>query len=159
MIIDFILNGKDVSVNVPSYKRLIHILREEQKLTATHGDCNRGECGRCVILLNDELAHACLLPAFKVKGNRVMTFEGFRKTAGYEDIRQGFKNSGCFPCEYCTSTRYLAAHTLLETTFRPGEKEIVSYMSFIKCSCIDFTSLFTGLKEAGRIREERVGEK
>ncbi|MBI9102122.1 MAG: 2Fe-2S iron-sulfur cluster binding domain-containing protein [Spirochaetales bacterium] len=159
MIIEFNLNEKAVNINVPPQKRLVDILREEFNLFSIHHECGEGLCGRCTILMNDKLTYSCLIPAFKAKGKNVATYEWFQESEGYQDITKGFKYAGCYPCRHCESTRMLAAHTLLETSFRPSQEEIANFMSFITCGCIDFTTLFSGLIEAGRIREERVHER
>ena len=155
MNIEFTLNGKPVSVNVPPHKRLVDILREEQKLQKTRSFCYRGECGGCAVLVNFQLAQSCLLPAFKVRDTEVITLEGFEKTKDYQDIVQGFAAGSYYPCDQCSGSRILAAHTLLETNSRPTLEEVADYMSFITCTCSDFTSLYRGIQEAARLREER----
>ena len=159
MKIEFRLNNKDVNINVSSNMRLVDVLRDEFGLLSVHSECGRGECGRCTVLLDNQLAAACMLPMFKVKGKEVMTFEGFSKTPAYEDISKGFQLAGCFPCRHCETPRILAAHSLLDSTYRPEETEIAGFMSFLNCHCLDFTTLFYGIIEAGRIREERVRER
>ena len=155
MIIDFLLNGKQVSLNIPPQKRLTEILREDCKLFKTRSCCNTGECGNCVVIFNGNLANSCLLPAFKIKDSQIRTIEGFEKTKDYQDIIAGFKAVNYYPCDSCASSRILVTHTLLETNPRPTEQEIIDTLSFIHCSCSDYTGLRDGIFAAGKLREVR----
>ena len=50
MIINFTLNGRPVSRDLPPQKRLIDVLREDFLLTGAKESCGEGECGACTIL-------------------------------------------------------------------------------------------------------------
>lgn len=155
MIIPMIVNGKRVSPDIPPHQRLIDVLREEFHLLKTRGECYHGVCGRCLVLVNDHLAQACLLPAFKVREQNILTIEGFEKTPAYRRIIKGFAAGGYYPCDSCLGGRILATHALLETTIHPSEQEILRQMSYSACSCSNIASLVAGVREAGRIREGR----
>ena len=45
MIVDFILNGKNVSVDVEADEVLVDTLREKLMLTGTKKGCGTGDCG------------------------------------------------------------------------------------------------------------------
>ncbi|MDR1893789.1 MAG: 2Fe-2S iron-sulfur cluster binding domain-containing protein [Spirochaetales bacterium] len=155
MIIDFTLNGKPESLTVPAEKRLPDILREDFKLTMTSTGCRRGECGVCLVLLNGRPVSSCLIPAFRLRGNSILTIEGFQDNPEYFDIIQGFLIGNYEPCEHCLSSRILAVHALLEVNLRPTEQEIIENVAFINCRCTDFSSLCAGIAEAGRLKEAR----
>ena len=108
-----------------------------------------------MVIVNDRLAHACLLPAFKVRNQRILTIEGFRETPAYRRIIEGFAAGGFYPCNFCLGSRILATHSLLETTVHPREETILRHMSYSSCSCSSIASLVGGVREAGRLGEDR----
>ena len=47
MILHFILNGEEKTMEVPGEKRLLDFIREDLHLTGTKEGCGEGECGAC----------------------------------------------------------------------------------------------------------------
>ena len=67
MTVTFLLNGKQVSLEIPPGKRLVDVLREDFDLKGNRPGCYAGVCGTCAVLLNGELAYSCMVPAFAVQ--------------------------------------------------------------------------------------------
>ena len=149
------LNGKDVSVDCTPDTRLIHLLREEFGLLGMKEGCLQGQCGYCLVILNDELVPACLVPAFSAFRGRVVTIEGFRETAEYRDIEKGFLQAGAAPCGFCASAKVLAVHMLLEENPNPQEAAIRKALSGILCRCTSPTDLISAVKSSGSNRRLR----
>ena len=60
MTLNFIVNGKTVTLETEPDRRLLDILREDLHLTGTKEGCAEGECGACTVLLDgEELAIQC----------------------------------------------------------------------------------------------------
>ena len=71
MIVDFILNGKNVSVDVEADEVLVDTLREKLMLTGTKKGCGTGDCGTCTVLLDGEAVRSCILLTVMVEGRKV----------------------------------------------------------------------------------------
>jgi carbon-monoxide dehydrogenase small subunit len=155
MRIAFQLNGKDVSVDCAPYTRLIHLLREEFGLLGMKEGCLQGQCGYCLVILNDELVPACLVPAFSAFRGRIVTIEGFRETPEYHDIEKGFLQAGAVPCGFCASAKVLAAHILLQENPNPSEAVIRKALSGILCRCTSPTDLIAAVMAAASNRRLR----
>ena len=54
MTLNFIVNGKPVTLETEPDRRLLDILREDLHLTGTKEGCAEGECGACTVLLDGE---------------------------------------------------------------------------------------------------------
>ena len=160
MIISFLLNGKEVSLNTPPERRTSEILREDFGLLSLKGSCYKGECGRCAILLNGDSVLSCLLPVFALRGCEVMTFEGIVKTREYSDLVRGFRDAGYTPCPACEAGRVVSLYSLLDQNPSPGIGDIISVIQGTLCDCGDYSSLIQGvLKAAGDIRKRKRARK
>ncbi len=159
MIIEFQLNGKEVSIDTAPEKRLADILREIFGLLQTKTGCYSGECGACTVLFNGDIVQSCMLPAFYIKNSSIITIEGFSQTAEYADIKSGFERAGCFPCGYCHAGKILAVHALLDEHPTPDDITILAGLSGNKCICTDYSSLINGVKNAAQNRKKIRGER
>ena len=98
MEIKFILNGKQVSVDVSPSMRLLDVIRDKFHLTGTKEGCGEGECGACTVLVNNEPYNSCLTPVINIVNKEVITIEGFRETKAYRIIADAFAEMGGSQC-------------------------------------------------------------
>jgi carbon-monoxide dehydrogenase small subunit len=156
MNINFILNGDDVTINCDAAVRLIDILRGNFGLFGAKSGCLTGQCGACSVLVNGQLSPSCLIPAFKIRGNEIVTIEGFSSTAEYEDIITGFQHAHLGNCGYCESGKILCAEALLDRIASPSKDEILLGFSGIKCRCTSVERLIKALNIVAGIRQRRL---
>ena len=156
MTLGFILNGEDVVIKCEADVRLIDILRTNYSLTEAKEGCLSGKCGFCAVLLGGKVVHACLVPAFRLRGCEVITLEAFSLTDEYRDIIAGFRQANMHTCGYCDAGKILTAGALLEKNSRPSRKEILGVFSGIKCRCTDPDKLVEGIEKAAELRQRRL---
>ncbi|MCL2139224.1 MAG: 2Fe-2S iron-sulfur cluster-binding protein [Treponema sp.] len=156
MIIGFILNGEDVVIDNKANVRLIDILREEFGLIGAKAACLCGKCGNCTVLMNGNVCLACLIPAFKLRGNEIVTIEGFSQTDEYNDIVSGFSQAGLESCGYCTSAKIFITETLLEKNKILDKEEVLKAFNGIQCRCTEPDKLLEGIEKAMEIRQKRL---
>ena len=156
MTLSFILNGDDVQAKFRSGDRLVDVLREQFGLVAAKADCRKGSCGKCLVLVNGRLVPSCMLPAFRVRGKEVVTFEGYSQTEDFKDIRQGIAESGLETCGFCDAGTVLAIASLLETRQRPPRAEILEYLSMVQCRCSDPETMISAVLAAAEARARRL---
>lgn len=150
MTLNFILNGKDVSVNCRPDQRVSSLLREHFDLIKVKNGCYNGQCGSCSIILNNRLVSSCLVPAFALKEAEVMTEEGFAKLAERKQILRALKKNDAELCDYCQGGRLMAIHSFLEKSPKgetSSDEEILSALSGNRCNCIDPYTLIEVVKE------------
>ena len=148
MKISFVLNGKEVCVDVAPSMRLLDVLREELHLTGTKEGCGEGECGACTVLLNDEPINSCLCPVINVAHKKVITIEGFRETEAYKVISSAFADMGGSQCGFCTPGMILASYAVLKNNPHPTDEEIRFALSGNLCRCTGYQAIVNAVKLA-----------
>ena len=148
MKIDFVLNGRDVSIDTGPLKSLADVLREDQGLTGVKKGCGEGECGACSVLVNGKLINSCIFPAGAAHGTGIVTIEGFRETKRYGVIEEAFAEAGSVQCGFCTPGMVLAAEALLREEPRPDDAAIREAISGNLCRCTGYNMIVDGIKIA-----------
>ncbi len=139
--ISFTLNGLPVTTDLPPTKRVLDVLRDDFGLTGTMEGCGEGECGACAILLDGELANACLLPVLLLEGRRVVTIEGYRETEGFQLLCKAFGDAGAVQCGFCTPGMILAGAALLAKHPHPTENQVREGLSGNLCRCTGYNMI------------------
>ncbi len=144
--INFVLNGKDVSIDADPLKRLLDVLREDFKETGVKEGCGEGECGACSVLLDGKLVNSCMIPVGTIQGMEIVTPRGFSKTSKGKVIVESFADSGAVQCGFCTPGMMMAAEALLEKNNNPDEAEIREALSGNLCRCTGYDLIVKGVK-------------
>ena len=156
MTIGFILNGEDVVIRSEANVRLTDILRVHFGLLGTKCGCLTGKCGFCAVIFNGSVIHACLVPAFRLQGNEIITIEGFSLTNEYQDIARGFASAKVKNCGYCNTAVFLNTEVLLEKSEHPSRQDILNVFRGVRCRCTDPDKLTEGVQRAYEFRQQRL---
>ncbi len=149
MEISFMLNGRNVNVELTPDTLLVDLLRENLGMTGTKVGCREGECGACTVLLDGEPVNSCLLPAVKVKGRQVTTIEGLEgKDGKLHTLQQAFMDEGAAQCGFCTPGMIMNAKALLDKNPKPSEGEIRQALSGVLCRCTGYQKIIQAVKSA-----------
>jgi carbon-monoxide dehydrogenase small subunit len=156
--INFSLNGKPRTVQVPPLKRLLDVLREDLHLTGTKEGCGEGECGSCSVRMNGELVNSCLVPVLQAEGAEVQTVEGLATNGTLHRLQQAFLDCGGAQCGICTPGMLMAAAQLLERTPHPTMTEIREGLAGNLCRCTGFMRIFESVLAAASQPEDQAQE-
>src|SRR5947199_9921223 len=74
------INGRDVTVDVPSDMPILWVLRDYLDLTGTKFGCGMALCGACTVHLDGQPIRSCVTPVSRASGKRVTTIEGLSTT-------------------------------------------------------------------------------
>lgn len=152
MEICFIVNGKEVAMNVPPGRRLVDILREDLKLTGTKIGCGEGECGACTVIMDGLTVNSCLVPACQLNGRSVVTIEGLSESGRIEEIKKAFVEEGAVQCGYCTPGMVLSAYHLIEkasvSSSSLSDEEIRVGLSGNLCRCTGYVKIVKAVRKA-----------
>jgi carbon-monoxide dehydrogenase small subunit len=159
MKVIFTLNGKKTTIETSPEKKLIDILRFDLGLSGTKRGCEQGECGSCLVFINNNLLNSCLIPAFRLVGKDVVTIEGFSQTKEYTIIEEAFFNTGITLCGFCAPGIVLSIAYLLSHTQMPSHDEIRDALSGHLCRCNGFLALMDVVKEVFKIKNRKKNAK
>jgi carbon-monoxide dehydrogenase small subunit len=150
MTIRFTLNGRGVELETDPLRRLLDVLREDFGLTGVKEGCGEGECGACSVIIDGELANACIVPVGTVQDAAVMTIEGYRETERYRKLEESLADAGSVQCGFCTPGFVMAAEALLSKNPTPDEMAIKEAISGNLCRCTGYHMIVEGIKTASR---------
>ena len=152
--IKFNLNNKEVSIDESPTARLLDILRDKFDFVGVKEGCGEGECGACLVFIDDEIVNSCLVPMANVIDKKVVTIEAFSKTEGYQSIEKAFIKAGAVQCGFCTPGMVIAVHYLLSKIPNPSIEDVKEGLSGNLCRCTGYQSIFQAveiLREGGYI--------
>ena len=150
MKVDFTVNGKAVSVDVPADMPLLWILRDTLSLKGTKFGCGEGQCGACTVHLRGRAVRSCQVEAKTVAGATVTTIEGLSPT-GNHPLQVAWREVDVPECGYCQAGQIMAAAALLSTNDKPSDSDIDTAMSGNICRCGTYLRIREGIKRAAKV--------
>jgi aerobic carbon-monoxide dehydrogenase small subunit len=149
--IQFTLNGKITSLEVPSHRLLLDLLRDEIGVTGTKEGCGTGDCGACTVLLNGKPVNSCLILSGELEGANIVTIEGLKIGSELHPIQQAFFQDGGAQCGYCTPGMLMMSKALLDENPNPTEEEIRFALSGNLCRCTGYAKIIQAVQDAAAI--------
>ena len=153
--IDLKVNGTAHSVEAPSRLLLVHLLRENLRLTGTHIGCDTTHCGACTVLLDGTPVKSCTVLAVQAHGREVTTVEGLEKDGKLHPVQEGFWEKHGLQCGYCTPGMILTSCALLARDKDPSEAQIREAISGNLCRCTGYSNIVKAIQSAAeRLRQQ-----
>ena len=146
MRIKFVLNDRDMDLEVPTDQRAVDLLREQMQLTGTKECCGSGECGGCTILVDGQSRLSCLMLSGQLNGRRITTVEGLAQDGEMHPVQKAFVEYGAVQCGYCTPGMILTAVDLLSTNPNPTRREIREGISGNICRCTGYQKIVDAIE-------------
>ena len=156
MKVDFTVNGKAVSVDVPADMPLLWILRDTLSLKGTKFGCGEGQCGACTVHLRGRAVRSCQVEAKTVGGAAVTTIEGLSPN-GNHPLQVAWREVDVPECGYCQAGQIMAAAALLSTNDKPSDSDIDTAMSGNICRCGTYLRIREGIKRAAKVTAPTTG--
>ena len=139
------INGEIHEIAVDPWRTLLEVLREDLGLTGTKESCDLGTCGACTVLINGEPMLSCLLLAWEMEDQEILTIEGMATGGRLHALQEAFIKHGAFQCGFCTPGMILTAKALLEENPHPSEEEVRKGISGNICRCTGYTKIIEAI--------------
>ena len=147
-LVEFNLNGKDVSCMVDCRASLTDMLRNDYRLTSVKKGCEVGECGACNVLIDGECFNSCIYLAVWARGKKIRTLESLLGPNGeLSDIQQAFVDETAVQCGFCTPGFVMTAVEILESGKVYSDDELRKLLSGHLCRCTGYENIFRTVKK------------
>ena len=100
MRIQLSVNGEKHEADVEPRLLLVHLLRENLRLTGTHIGCDTTHCGACTVLMDGRAVKSCTVFAVQANGKQLMTVEGLEQNGTLHPLQAGFMAEHGLQCGY-----------------------------------------------------------
>jgi len=148
--VEILLNGKKTTLEVPSHRLLLDLLRDEIGLTGTKEGCGTGDCGACTVFLNGKPVNSCLVLSGEIDGAELVTIEGLKLGPELHPVQKAFIENGGVQCGYCTSGMLMMVKSLLDENMNPTEEEIRFALSGNLCRCTGYAKIVLAVQDAAK---------
>ena len=145
------VNGVEYERTVEPRLLLSDFLRHELGLTGTHVGCEHGVCGSCTVVVDGQLARACLLLGVQVDGASVETVEGLAEDGELHPIQQAFWDHHGLQCGFCTPGFLMTLKVFLAEEPDPTEEQVRDAISGNLCRCTGYQNIVDAALDAARI--------
>jgi nicotinate dehydrogenase subunit A len=133
---DLNVNGKRQSVDAWDPRQpLLYSLRNDLKLYGAKFGCGAGQCGSCMVLIDDKPARACLVSVADAAGKRITTIEGLGSPGQPHPVQAAFIAEQAAQCGYCTTGIVMSTVALLRATPRPSLEQAKAALEGNLCRC------------------------
>ncbi len=150
------LNGQNVTGHAEPRMLLSDFLTHEIGITSCHVGCEHGVCGACTVLIDGEVARACLTFAIQSDGCAVDTAESLANEDGeLSGLQKAFKKHHGLQCGYCTPGILMSITAYLKENPKPTEEEVRDMLSGHLCRCTGYVGIiravldYSGSKDNG----------
>ncbi len=144
--IEMTLNGEQVVVSQPPFRRLLDVLRDDLGLTGTKEGCGEGECGACSVLIDGMPVNSCLVPVCQVDGSTIVTVEGLAERDILHPVQQAFIDHGGAQCGICTPGMVVTAAWMIDNGVPP--EQIHTVLAGNICRCTGYGAIITSVEAA-----------
>jgi carbon-monoxide dehydrogenase small subunit len=148
MRVEVEINGETRAADVEARLLLVHLIREEFRLTGTHIGCDTSHCGACTVLLDGRPVKSCTVFAVQAHGRQIRTVEGLEQDGALHPLQEGFIHEHGLQCGYCTPGMLMTGVALLAKNPTPSEDEIRWAISGNLCRCTGYVNIVKAIQRA-----------
>ena len=146
-------------------RQVFNISSAEKELTLNPGDtllqtlrdngysevkcgCSEGECGACLVLLEDMPVNSCQVFALSVINKKITTVKGIGTIYHPHKIQKAFVEAGADQCGFCTPGMVIATYALLKKNPKPTKEEINEALDGNLCRCTGYVKIVDAVEKA-----------
>lgn len=143
----FVLNGKNVTLDVDPTTPVLWAIREHTGLTGTKFGCGMAQCGACTVHLEGQAVRSCVLPLAGIEGKHITTIEGLQSKPA-RAVQAAWVKLQVPQCGYCQSGQIMSATALLEQNPAPTDADIDTAMNGNICRCATYARIRAAIHDA-----------
>jgi aerobic carbon-monoxide dehydrogenase small subunit len=148
MRVQLSINGEKHEAEVEPRLLLVHLLRENLRLTGTHIGCDTSHCGACTVLMDGRPVKSCTIFAVQANGRQLMTVEGLEQDGKLHPLQDSFMSQHGLQCGYCTPGMLMTGYAFLQKNPKPTEDDIRAAISGNLCRCTGYVNIVKAVQHA-----------
>jgi aerobic-type carbon monoxide dehydrogenase small subunit (CoxS/CutS family) len=145
----FKINSKEQELLLNPGDTLLKALRDNG-FTEVKCGCSEGECGACLVLLEDMPVNSCQVFALSVKDKDIKTVKGIGTLYYPHILQKAFVDAGADQCGFCTPGMVIASYALLQKNPKPSKQEITEALDGNLCRCTGYVKIVEAVENAAK---------
>ncbi|MGE5440750.1 MAG: (2Fe-2S)-binding protein, partial [Bacteroidota bacterium] len=126
----------------------LNVLRNNDYTEVKCG-CTEGECGACLVLLDDKPVNSCQVLAMSVRDKKIKTVKGIGTIHLPHLIQKAFVEAGADQCGFCSPGLIIASYSILkETDNKPTKEDIKHGLDGNLCRCTGYVKIVEAVEKA-----------
>jgi aerobic carbon-monoxide dehydrogenase small subunit len=154
MEVTLTVNGTAHTVDIEPRELLVHVLREDLRLTGTHIGCDSTSCGACTVLYDGVPVKSCTLFGVQADGVEITTVEGLLTAAGLDPMQAAFKEHHGLQCGFCTPGMMLVGKSLIERNASPSDDDVRNAIGGNICRCTGYMNIVKAIQAAAAASQQ-----
>ncbi len=155
MKIKFNINSKIEELEIRPDATLLNVLRDNG-FTEVKCGCSEGECGACIVLIDDKTVNSCQVLAMSAASKKIKTVKGIGTLHNPHLLQKIFASTGADQCGFCSPGMVLSAYSLLKENPNPTEKEIAEALDGNLCRCTGYVKIIEAVRRTAQIMNENL---
>jgi carbon-monoxide dehydrogenase small subunit len=143
----FKINSVEKELLLNPGNTLLQTLRDNGYTEVKCG-CSEGECGACLVLVEDLPVNSCQVFAMSVKDKKITTVKGIGTIYHPHKIQKAFVEAGADQCGFCTPGMVIASYALLKNNPEPTKQEINEALDGNLCRCTGYVKIVEAVEKA-----------
>ncbi len=148
MLVKIKVNGVDYSLDVDVNERLIDVLRNRLGLMSVKEGCGVGDCGLCMVLLDDRPVNSCLVLAYQAANHEVTTVESLADGEELHPLQKAFIDVGAVQCGFCIPAVLIVLKNLMDKNPSASKDEVRHALRSVLCRCGSYLRFIEGFERA-----------
>jgi aerobic-type carbon monoxide dehydrogenase small subunit (CoxS/CutS family) len=146
----FKINSAEKELLLNPGDTLLQTLRDNGYTEVKCG-CSEGECGACLVLVEDLPVNSCQVFAMSVKDKKITTVKGIGTIYHPHKIQKAFVEAGADQCGFCTPGMVIASYALLKNNPKPTKEEINEALDGNLCRCTGYVKIIEAVEKAAAV--------
>jgi carbon-monoxide dehydrogenase small subunit len=148
------VNGVEHNIDIEPRLLLVHLLRENLRLTGTHIGCDTSHCGACTVVMDGRAVKSCTVFAVQTDGRSITTVEGLEQDGKLNPLQDGFFQEHGLQCGFCTPGMLMTGYAFLKENTAPSDDEIRHAISGNLCRCTGYVNIVKAYQYAAQKMRE-----